>query len=74
MKYHIITWTSDTGYDDKLDYPTLQQAKVACAGYLKEEYEEVYIITDHTIVCVFDENHPKGRNPYTFELLKFRFK
>ena len=73
MKCHIITWDRNTGYDDKLDYNTLPQAKDAAVVYLKD-YEEGYIVTDHTLVCVFDEKNPKGLKPYNFEVLKFRFK
>lgn len=73
MKFHIITYDSTTGYDDKLDYNTRKYAEDAAMEYLKT-HEAVYLIKDGYLDKVFNKTAQKGRNPYTYELLKFRFK
>lgn len=73
MKFHIITYDASTGYDDKLDYNTRKHAENAIVEYLKT-HEKVYLYKDGYLDKVFDKTNPKGRQPYTYELLKFRFK
>ena len=71
MKFHIITHDCCTGYNDKLDYNTRKYAEDAAVEYLKT-HEEVYLIKDSYLDKVFDKTAPKGRNPYTYEIIKFR--
>ena len=73
MKFHIITYDSTTGYDDKLDYNTRKYAEDAAEEYLKT-HEAVYLMKDDCLDKVFNKINPKGRNPYTYEILQFRFK
>lgn len=73
MKFHIITYDSATGYNDKLDYNTRRFAEDAAMQYLKT-HEQVYLIKDGCLDKVFNKTNPQGRQPYTYEMLKFRFK
>lgn len=43
-KYHVITYDRDCGYDDKLDYSTLEQARTACKQYIADNYDAAVII------------------------------
>ncbi len=80
-KYHIITYHPfENGYDEKPEEKTLAEAKAAAKKLLFENnpdfkwYEAVYIITNKTIVWVFDEFSKKGRKPYQHEFKEFNFK
>lgn len=68
MKFHIITHDSCTGYNHKLDYNTRKFAEKAAEEYFKN-HETVYLIKDGYLDKVFDKTNPKGRKPYTFEIL-----
>ena len=73
MNYHIITHDSSTGYQDKTNYNTRAFAENAAEEYLNN-HETVYILREHILDKVYDKENPKGRKPYTFEILNLRMK
>ena len=43
MRFEVVTWSSDIGSDEKMDFPTLAEALKDARRYRKtEEYAAVY--------------------------------
>lgn len=79
-KYHIVSYHhTENGYDGKMDYDTLVEAKREAKRLLYHDndnyrwYEKMFITCENGIVMVFDENYHDGRKPYSFEQEDFNF-
>ena len=56
-KYQIVTWNKESGFDEKLDFDTVKQAKENINLYT--DYDYIYIIDTKTLQIIYsksDEN------------------
>lgn len=65
MRYQIITYSKDSGTDEKLDYKTLAEARKASRDYKHDSYYQGVIIYDLKLWRVIDEYgyFPDGQDP-----------
>lgn len=47
-KYEVITYCFDSGYDEKLDYNKMSEARQAARGYIAQGYERAMIVNTET--------------------------
>lgn len=73
MKYGIVTWSADCGYDEKEYTRSMEESKRLARRYLREGSEVVYILSDKTIKRVFSKGCRQGRRPFECEINKFNF-
>lgn len=71
-KYHLIIYhPTENGYDDAEDLDTMKEVSSCAKGYLQEEYEKIFVFSNHSLGKVFDKYHKRGRKPYPLETKNF---
>ena len=56
-KYQIATWNKESGFDKKLDFDTIKQAKENINLYT--DYDYIYIIDTKTHQAIYSEHNKK---------------
>lgn len=73
MKYGIVTWSAECGYDEKEYTRSMAESKRLVREYLRANSEVVYVLSDKTIKRVFSKDCRQGRKPFDWEIKKFNF-